>query len=129
MKWSLLFFVFVLNFSCLSIKGQGKTKLDTYELPPLFKSEWRQDRNGCLGLRCKYTDSISSNKLIIGMSKNTFFDIFGKPDDYGADRDILLYYLCAECDPKNNVLKKTDSSWMIFYFKEGKLEKCTLQIN
>jgi hypothetical protein len=129
MKWLLLILLVALSSACVSTKRQDKAKLNTYKLSPQFKSEWNRDKNGCLGLRCKYTDIISSNNLIVGMPKEIFLDIFGDPDDFGADRNILLYYLCTECDSKKKVSKESDSSWMIFYFREERLEKCTLQIN
>jgi hypothetical protein len=109
-------------------KGQTDTQLNKYKLSAKLLSEWKLDKNGCLRLRCKRSDSISTNKLIIGMPKTTFLKLFGKPDAYGSDRNTLVYYLCTECDNKKGILKESDSSWMAFYFREGKLEKCTLQI-
>jgi hypothetical protein len=116
------------QIKCIVTKGQSNTQLNKYELSPKLLSEWKFDKNGCLRLRCKYSDSISTNKSIIGISKKIFLNLFGKPDDYGADKNILVYYLCTECDEKKKVLRESDSSWIVFYFREGKLEKCTLQI-
>ena len=79
-----------------------------------------------LRLRCKYSDTISANKSLIGIPKKTFLALFGKPDDYGADKNILPYYLCTDCDKKKKALKVSDSSWIIFYFAEGALVKNVL---
>jgi hypothetical protein len=114
-KLFFLLILFVAFFcSCGAQKRLSNHQYATlYLLPDSLLIEWRKDKNGCLNLRCKYGDTLRQNTFLIGISKADFLMLFGKPDSMSAQRDILLYYICAECDNKKNIASGTDS--VIFF--------------
>ena len=106
----------------LAQKGEGFA----YNLSNDLLSAWKKDKNGCLGLRCRYIDSITKNKAIIGLPQKQFLKLFGKPNSNNTN--CYTYNLCSECDVNKKILRGSDRSWLVFCFSHGRLEKCTMQI-
>lgn len=122
------FVIICILLLCLEAKSQKADSGIKYGLSDQLISDWKKDKNGCLMLRCKYWDSVCENRSLVGTTRKRFIKLFGKPDDYRATRDILVYTVCTECDKKGRSLKETDSAWIVIYFTDGKLEKCTMEI-
>ena len=111
---------------CFCQKHISKPLLSKYGLSDTLFKNWHQDKKGCLNVRCQYSDSLSKNKLLIGISKKDFFKIFGKPN---KREDCYTYYTCSMCDAHEKKIKYADGCWLVFCFEDGKLEKCTMQCN
>jgi len=115
-------------FTCLSQNALGQKSKDNYGLSTELLTKWKKDKNGCLGDRCYFVDSLLSNGLIIGITRNMLIELFGKPDKYGANRNSLVYFTCTKCSEKKNVLKNTDSSWLVFLLVDNRLKEIHAQI-
>lgn len=92
-----------------------------YGLDSKQLSFWRKDKNGCLGYREKYIDSIKKNNLIIGMPKKLFFILFGRADVVNDADAIYIYYSGCKCDRSMNHLEDSDVTQVICRFSNGKL--------
>ena len=104
--------------------------LKKYNISVRLIKDWNKDKNGCLSLRERFTDTIKANKSLIGISKDEFITLFGEPEDEGGNKDCLTYYTGADCDVNKKISKESDNkAWVVFYFKNNKLEGCHFLIN
>ena len=114
------FFLICIMLMCLKSNSQNpKICLDTivkyYDLNLKELSQWKKDVNGCKKFRFSYTGLLLKNKLIMGMPKKLFFDLFGKADVTGED-DIYIYFANCNCDKKQKHINGSEITQIIFRF-------------
>jgi hypothetical protein len=127
-KFSILFFLLSLIVT-KNLRGQqsfecARKVAKIYKLPLSLAFDWQSDKNGCKKLRSKYIDTIGKNKnILIGINKNIFMMIFGRPDleeKDGASVIIYYYNLPTECE-NHKPSKKSDNGKIFFSFKNEML--------
>jgi hypothetical protein len=118
-------------FSCQNDQKEKANYIDTTNSDSLQISnsleinDWKKDKHGCSGLRTLglARELIIKNELL-EKSKETFYEIFGKPDEVrdNETNTNLTYYIEATCED-GKLIKNVDKCWMEFYFKNGLLIK------
>ena len=107
-------------FSCGCYSQEKLSRQDEeFGLPKSYLAEFRNDKNGCSGIRGKFADSIPKIKSLVGISRKLFLKTFGPPDTIKGDN--LIYYVDSKCDINKKRNWETDGSWLDFYFENGKL--------
>ena len=122
-----IFLDILIAINCQGQTGQRLEGPAKYNLSDIFLKEWNKDHNGCLHLRIKYLDSLNKNKAIIGIPTRQVLKLFGEPNEK-SENNCFTYYLFSKCDMRQKKLKDTDSSWLEFCFKDGKLKDILMEV-
>jgi hypothetical protein len=117
----------IISIHCQGQAAKSPESSTKYNLSDIFLKEWNKDHNGCLHLRIKYLDSLNKNKAIIGMPTRQVLKLFGEPNEK-SNNNCFTYYLFSKCDVDQKKVKDTDSSWLEFCFKDGKLKDILMEI-
>lgn len=93
----------------------------SYGLSKNLMELWKKDKNGCLGHRIHFSDSVTTNKLLIGLSKKEILKLLGKPDRLQENNGAFIYFIGTQCDIHNKIDEEYDSRWLVFLFERNKL--------
>jgi hypothetical protein len=123
----LLFISILISLTVLSQKEgmSGNINLSCYGLNDTLVKEWKEDLNGCKGLRVKYMSKIKGNDKLIGLTDTMILKLLGKPDD--KNKFCYSYIIAPNCvgsKPKSN---GTEFCTLIFYFNNHTLESIDIE--
>jgi hypothetical protein len=119
-----IFLLSVFIFLAGAVSSQKKVQdansdLTAYGLKDTLLKDWKQDINGCNGLRAKYLDEVTGNIKLIGLSDEMILKLFGKPE--GKTKCCYGYHISPRCDSKKHPKSGGDYCTVIFYFNDTRL--------
>lgn len=112
-------FILIFSFILFSCETKEKKEINKIEI----NKYWVQDSLGCLNKRNEKLSKIIINKYKLeNSSKETFVEIFGKPNELEKDGNILIliYYLQSICT-NNSINEHSDKCYARFYFHNNRL--------